>query len=167
MNKERKSRYRHGAKSGYLSWRIEKQMIELAGRDKEKTALEIARGPLKEKFKRLKYQIEPCYGGIYKQRPRGKDLEFTIIAPFILKVLLKNQKIYLEIKGSKKEAKKHKERGKTDLIYQTPVVIIKKKEISPITARPMFDVLRTEIREKAYEKIEKKLFFRFFPNKRY
>jgi hypothetical protein len=131
-------------------WEAKKKAGEIRGFDHEKRALAIAKKQLKEKFRKIKYSVDPCSRDYLGRKLKGKDLEFTILSPLILKWLLKSllgtNKIYIEVKSSRRGAREHRSKGKMQLIYRAGVVIVNKRRTDEKIVLSMYEMIKCSIR---------------------
>ncbi|MFH1308420.1 MAG: hypothetical protein ABIH51_00210 [Patescibacteria group bacterium] len=146
---------------GRESQKIHKIFSDDIGKQTENRALRIAEKELRSCFKRIKYTVNFCCEGENGDKLRGRDLEFIILSPFILRHILKNTKIYLEIKTSKAGARKHRQRAEENPLYKTEVIIVRKRQENKV-ARSMYNAIKKEIRRLLREKKEKSTFLKIF-----
>lgn len=138
------------------------------GRKSEERALQVAKGPLKNLFKRIRYSVDPCIRDERGRKQKGRDLKFTILWPRILKRILPlkiEKEIYLEIKSSRGGAKEHRNKGIAQPIYRTGVVIVNSGRSDQRIALSMFNLVKNETRKLLRDEIEKKRFFKRLPEK--
>ena len=109
--------------------------------------------------------VDPCVRDNQGRKQKGRDLEFTIFWPRIVKRIFPEKKIYIEIKSSRRGAREHYDKGKAQSIYRTGVVIVNSGRRDERIALSMFNLIKNETRKLLRDEIEKKRFFKRLPQK--